>query len=396
MELIPPSLTAPFISASPDDRVDLKGMSPDELQSFIAVLGKERYRTKQLLAWIYGRGVTSFEAMTDLAREFRKELSERARVSELTEVSRAASADGKALKFLFSLSDGLQIESVLMWERNRRTLCVSSQVGCPLDCTFCATGRMGLLRNLSAAEIVDQVIRGRRELALRGQDLTNVVIMGMGEPLLNYDAVIRAVQLVGLEMGPCLSARRVTLSTAGHVPGILRLAEDGLKIGLAVSLNATTDELRTRLMPINRKWGIARLLDAVRHHYRRVKRRVTFEYVLLAGENDGLDDADRLVAIGRTVPCKINLIPWNAVPSEGSAHQRPPQPDIDAFADRLREACLTVIVRYSKGDDISAGCGQLITAKKKANEGMQESGVRIVEQEREFRMKSRSRSQESE
>jgi len=350
---------APLDIQIADTRVDLKGLSPEELQAFISTLGKERYRTKQLLAWIYGRGVASFEDMTDLSRKFRQELEACARVSQLTEVLRTPSSDGKAVKFLFALSDGLRVESVLMFERDRRTLCVSSQVGCPLDCSFCATGKMGLLRNLTAAEIVDQVISVRRELVAAGDDLTNIVLMGMGEPLLNYDAVVRAVRLVGLEMGPCLSAKKVTLSTAGHVPGILRLAEDGLKVGLAVSLNATLDDLRARIMPINRKWPIADLLDAVRRYVRRIGRRVTFEYVLLAGENDADADADRLVALVRGIPCKINLIPYNPIP--GLGHQRPSQARIDAFADRLRAGHLTVNVRYSKGDDIAAACGQLAT-----------------------------------
>ncbi|MSS71659.1 MAG: 23S rRNA (adenine(2503)-C(2))-methyltransferase RlmN [Candidatus Latescibacteria bacterium] len=344
-----------------DTRVDLKGLLPEELQAFISTLGKERYRTKQLLAWIYGRGAASFDDMTDLSRGFRAELSERARLSHLTEVLRTRSSDGKAVKFLFALSDGLQVESVLMFEKDRRTLCISSQVGCPLDCTFCATGRMGLLRNLTAAEIIDQVLAIRRELVAGDDDLTNIVMMGMGEPLLNYDAVTRAIRLMGLEMGPCLSAKKVTLSTAGHVPGILRLAEEGLKVGLAVSLNATVDEMRTRIMPINRKWPIADLLDAVRRYYRRIGRRVTFEYVLLAGENDADADADRLIALVRGIPCKINLIPWNPIASPGPRHQRPSQARIDAFADRLRASHLTVSVRYSKGDDIGAACGQLIT-----------------------------------
>jgi 23S rRNA (adenine2503-C2)-methyltransferase len=344
-----------------DTRVDLKGLSPEELQAFISTLGKERYRTKQLLAWIYGRGATSFDDMTDLSRAFRRELAERARISRLVEVRRERSADGKAVKFLFALSDDLRVESVLMFERDRRTLCVSSQVGCPLDCSFCATGRMGLLRNLTAAEIVDQVISIRRELVTTGDDLTNLVLMGMGEPLLNYDAVVRAVRLVGLEMGPCLSAKKVTLSTAGHVPGILRLADEGLKVGLAVSLNATRDDLRTRIMPINRKWPIADLLDAVRRYVRRIGRRVTFEYVLLAGENDADADADRLIALVRGIPCKINLIPYNPIAPSGPGHRRPPQDRIDAFADRLRAGHLTVNVRYSKGDDIAAACGQLVT-----------------------------------
>ena len=344
-----------------DTRVDLKGMLPAELEAFISSMGKERYRTKQLLAWIYDRGVTSFEEMTNLSLEFREQLSKCAHVSELSETERIRSSDGKALKILFTLSDGLRIESVLMFEKGRRTLCVSSQVGCPVDCTFCATGKMGFVRNLTTGEIVDQVIAARRELASRDEDLTNIVLMGMGEPLLNYEPVVRAVRLVGLEIGPCISARKITLSTAGHVPGILRLADEGLKIGLAVSLNATTDATRTRIMPINGKWPISALIDAALEYYRRVQRRITFEYVLLAGENDTDIDAKRLIALVHRVPCKINLIPWNPISPCDPDYRRPTQNRIETFADHLRAANLTVNVRYSKGDDIAAACGQLIT-----------------------------------
>ena len=277
-------------------RVDLKGTYPGELEALVTSLGLEVYRARQIAAWIYNRGATDFAEMTDLARAVRATLAERASILNLRVAARAG-AGGDTVKYLFELPDGKRVESVLMRDGRRRTLCVSSQAGCPLDCTFCATGRMGLLRNLSAGEILDQVICVRRELRAHGDDLTNVVMMGMGEPLLNYGNVVRAIRLMNLDYGLAIGIRRITLSTVGYVPGILRLAREGLKVGLAVSLNATDDEQRSRIMSINRRWPIAELLAAVRTYRRQIARRVTFEYVLLHGFNDSTDDAGRLVAL---------------------------------------------------------------------------------------------------
>jgi 23S rRNA (adenine2503-C2)-methyltransferase len=216
---------------------------------------------------------------------------------------------------------------------------------------------MGLIRNLNAAEIVDQVLYAQRYLRTQAEELTNVVMMGMGEPLLNFDQVIRAIRLMNLDYGAAIGIRRVTLSTAGHVPGIQKLSQEKLKIGLAVSLNGTTDDQRTAIMPINAKWPIAALLTAVRDYQAFIGRWITFEYVLLHGLNDSAEDAHRLVDLVRDISCKINLIPWN--PIEGAAYERPPQKAIDRFVEILAAAQLTATVRYSKGDDIAAGCGQL-------------------------------------
>ena len=339
------------------DHVQLKGYYPGELEGFVTSLGLEPYRARQIAAWIYNRGSTDFAEMTDLARGVRARLARRASILNLEVAARLDSDDGETVKYLFELPDGRRVESVLMRDGRRRTLCVSSQVGCPLDCTFCATGRMGLIRNLSAGEILDQLIYVRRELRARGDDLTNVVMMGMGEPLLNYENVIRAIRLMNLDYGLAIGIRRITLSTVGYVPGILKLAREGLKVGLAVSLNAADDALRSRIMSINRRWSIAELLSAVRTYRQRIDRRVTFEYVLLHGLNDSIEDADRLVALVRAIPCKINVIPWN--PIEGAAFVRPPRDAVDRFVHILRNARLTTTVRYSRGVDIAAGCGQL-------------------------------------
>ena len=346
------------------DKIELKGLFPEELAQHVSDMGLESYRTRQLVDWLYNKGVTDFESMTNLSMAVRVKFKNKFKVLNLNEVSEIKTPSKDTVKFLFALPDGRRIESVLMWEGKRRTLCVSSQVGCPLDCHFCATGRMGLIRNLGAAEIVEQVVYAQRFLRAEGDDLTNVVMMGMGEPLLNFDQVVRSIRLMNLDYGAAIGIRRITLSTAGHVPGIQKLAQEGLKIGLAVSLNASTDEQRSQIMPINRKWPIRELLAAVKAYYDQIGRWITFEYVLLHGLNDTPEDAHRLVDLVRDIPCKINVIPWN--PIEGADYERPPQVVIDQFVEIVAKSGLTATVRYSKGDDIAAGCGQLYQEMEQA------------------------------
>ena len=337
--------------------VELKGLRPEELEAFVGSMGLEAYRGRQLVAWIYRRGVTDFGEMTDLSRATRERLAGRAHILSLRRVAEDRSEDGGTTKYLLELPDGQRIESVLIYEGRRRTLCVSSQAGCALDCKFCATAQMGFRRNLSAGEILDQLISVRRDLVGDGDDVTNVVLMGMGEPLHNYENVIRAIRIMNLDDGPAVGIRRITLSTVGHVPGIRRLATEGLKIGLAISLNATTDQQRDQIMPANRSWPIRAVLDAVRDYQRSIGRWVTFEYVLLHGFNDTRDDARRLLELVQGLPCKVNVIPWN--PVEGAPFQRPPEASVDRFVQILADAHLTATVRASKGSDIAAGCGQL-------------------------------------
>ncbi|MDA0748218.1 MAG: 23S rRNA (adenine(2503)-C(2))-methyltransferase RlmN [bacterium] len=338
-----------------EDRIELKGLYPDELEELAVSLGLEPYRGRQIAAWMYNYGITDFEQMTNLSRAVRQRLAQRASILDLKVAGE--SGGGDTIKYLFELPDKKRVESVLMRDGRRRTLCISSQVGCPLDCSFCATGRMGLLRDLTAGEILDQLLFVRRTLVAQGDDLTNVVMMGMGEPLLNYDNVVRAIRLMNLDYGPAMGIRRITLSTVGHVPGILRLADEKMKIGLAISLNASTDEQRSQIMPINRKWPIAELLDAVRAYQKKNGRRVTFEYVMLHGFNDSPEDAHRLVKLTEGISRKINVIPWN--PIDGMPFVRPPQEVVDRFVQILADAHITATVRYSKGVDIAAGCGQL-------------------------------------
>lgn len=348
------------------EKIELKGLFPEELAQHVSDMGLERYRTRQLIDWLYNKGVTDFESMTNLSKIVRARFDERFTLLKLNRVGELESSSTDAVKFLFELPDKRLIESVLMWDGKRRTLCVSSQVGCPLDCRFCATARMGLIRNLTAAEIVEQVLYAQRFLRAKGDELTHVVMMGMGEPLLNFDQVIRAIRLINLDYGAAVGIRRITLSTVGHVPGIAKLARERLKIGLAVSLNATTDEQRSEIMPINRKWPIEELLSAVRAYYDQVRRWVTFEYVLLHGFNDTAEDAYRLIDLVRDIPCKINVIPWN--PIDDARYERPPRKAIDRFVNILIHAQLTATVRYSKGDDIAAGCGQLYWEERSVKE----------------------------
>ncbi len=345
--------------------VDLKRLLPDELRDFLTSHGKERYRANQLLRWIHERGVSDFSEMTNLSKEFRAELPARARIERLPEIARTTTDDGSTTKLLLGLGDGRRVEAVAMHDGKRRTVCVSSQAGCALGCEFCATGQLGLLRQLSAGEIVDQLYRAADLFRAEGytdRPVTNVVFMGMGEPLHNYDEVLRAIRLIGLEMGLAISATKVTISTAGLVPMIRRVAVDMPKVGLAVSLNATTDEVRDRIMPVNRRWPLSELLDAAREMAAATeRRRVTLEYTLIDGVNDSDDDARRLAKIASTLPCKINLIPFNPVPER--PFRRPANGRIDRFYKILWDKHFTVTVRWSKGDDIAAACGQLQAAQ---------------------------------
>lgn len=327
----------------------------EELRQAFAREGLERFRADQVLRWVYGQRVRDFRLMSDLARPLRERLYETWSLGCLERESSFESTDGTR-KLVLRTHDGAKIESVLIPEPRRQTLCVSSQVGCSLDCSFCATGRLGLGRNLRAGEIVDQVLHGAEVLARSGKEITHVVFMGMGEPLLNLDNVIRSIRILADPRGMGLSPRRVTVSTAGVVP---RMAELGraLPVRLTVSLHATTDEVRNELVPLNRRFPIATLLEACRRYPASRRDRLSFEYTLIRGVNDSPDDARRLVKLLHGLRAKVNLIPMNEHP--GSAYRRPEAPQIEAFAGTLAAARLPVTVRRSRGDDIFAACGQL-------------------------------------
>ncbi|MEW6601636.1 MAG: 23S rRNA (adenine(2503)-C(2))-methyltransferase RlmN [Nitrospirota bacterium] len=353
-------------------KTNLKQLSKQELFHFMEMSGQKKFRADQISDWIYKRLAVSFDEMTDLSKDFREELKSIAFISSLKLLREQSSQDGSQ-KFLFELEDGQTIESVLMpgsRGKSRFTLCISSQVGCAVGCKFCMTGRLGLIRNLKAYEIVDQIIAVKRfqEGAWRSgnqkeekPEVTNIVFMGMGEPLNNFNEVSQALSKFTDLMG--FSRRRITVSTAGIVPGIRKLAQIKPLVNLAVSLNATTDEVRNRIMPINKKFPLKELIRACRDFPLAPTRRITFEYVMLDGINDSDDDAKRLVKLLAGIKSKLNLIPYNIVGITGEL--RPPEESrVVSFQNILKKAGMTTIIRKSMGADISAACGQLKAAYK--------------------------------
>jgi 23S rRNA (adenine2503-C2)-methyltransferase len=331
-------------------------MLPSELEELAVELGASRYRGRQLATWIYRKGVTDLEAMTDLPREFRAAMAERAVVS-LPEVERITPSQDSSRKLVFRLSDDCRVSAVLMPDEDRITLCLSTQVGCGYGCTFCLTGTMGLERNLTPDEIVGQLLAANRLLD-EGQRVTHLVFMGMGEPLANLAAVVKSIRImIDARLGIGYSPRRITVSTVGLVSGIERLGRENLKVNLAISLHAATDQTRGQLMPVNRSWNLAALMDAVRRYPLAPRQRVFFEYVMLEGVNDSLQDAEQLARLLRGIKAKVNLIPFNDW--EGSSFRRPPLARILAFQGALLNAGITTTVRWSKGEDIGAACGQL-------------------------------------
>ena len=343
-------------------KTNLLGLDRPALEAFFAEMGEKAFRASQVMKWLYHRGVDDFGAMTDLSKALRERLAEAAEVPLPEVAADLPSADGTR-KWVVRLADGNCVEMVFIPDEGRGTLCVSSQVGCALNCSICSTARQGFSRNLTAAEIIGQVVVAARALGIpenKGERVvTNVVLMGMGEPLLNLDEVIPAMRLMIDDLGFAVSRRRVTISTAGVVPGIERLRQEGIDVSLAVSLHAVDDALRDELVPINRKYPIAGLLEACRRYVAgKPHRRVTFEYVLLEGVNDSVEDARRLVKLLRGVPAKVNLIPFNPFP--GGAYNRPTQAAIDRFREVLIAGDLTTITRKPRGEDIDAACGQLV------------------------------------
>lgn len=326
-----------------------------ELEDWFASRGHPRYRARQVFANVYKRGVTGYAGMTDLSKELRAELEQALPFQVLEPVRERSSEDGAAVKTLWRLTDGKTIESVFMTADYRETICFSTQVGCAFNCSFCITARLGRIRQLTPGEIVAQ-IQALVKHVDPGRGV-NLVAMGMGEPLDNLDNLLRALTVIAEPMGLNISGRRITVSTVGVVPGILRLAKERPDVRLALSLNATTDEVRSRLMPVTRKYPIEALLSALETFAAAARDRITLEYVLIRGLNDTPEDADRLGRIAARFPSKVNLIPFN--PSDLFTWERPTPEEVDAFAKRLWDVRTTVTVRYSKGVDIQAACGQL-------------------------------------
>jgi len=343
-------------SLAADSRPDLGSTDLAELEAALEARGHPRFHARQIFSWIYAKGVTDFEKMTDLSRPLRADLAEHFRVSTPAVIARETSTDG-TVKFLLGLEDNRRIESVFIPDTPSQTFCISTQVGCAMKCGFCLTGKMGLVRNLSAGEIAAQVRILAGELGLRDSKF-NIVLMGMGEPLHNYDNTMKALRMLNDEHGLAVSPKRVTLSTVGVLPALDRLATEPLMPNLAISLHATTEDQRDALVPVNRKYGLEDILAAARRFPARRRNRITFEYVLLAGVNDTPEDARRLVRLLGNIRCKVNLIPLNE--AAGIAFTRPSDERVNAFAKILANAGLTVSVRKSRGRDIRAACGQLI------------------------------------
>ena len=336
-------------------RVSLKDLSLKEMEAFIVSLGEKPFRAIQVARWVYGKGVRAFGEMTNLSRGFRKRLEETARITHLEPAEVHSSEDGTK-KYRFILADGEAVESVLLPERDHFTLCISSQVGCALGCRFCLTGKRGWVRNLKPSEILDQVISVRAGLSSE-QKLTNLVLMGMGEPLLNFSPVLQTLEILRSPLGLQFSNRRITLSTAGILPEMTDLLSRRNFVKLALSLNASSDEQRSQLMPVNRKYPLNDLLAACRKIPLPNRERITFEYVLIGGVNDSAADAQRLTQLLKGIRAKVNLIAYNEHP--GSPFRKPAEETVQKFREILLAKGFTAMLRQSKGSDILAACGQL-------------------------------------
>ncbi len=338
-------------------KINLLDLSKPELSAFLSELKQPKFRAKQIWRWLYQHFATDFAEMTDLSQSLRAQLQETSTIKVPLPVAVLKSSDGNTHKILFQLSDGAEIEAVLMRYNKRRTLCISTQAGCAMDCPFCATGQMGFRRNLSAGEIVAQVLYYARYLTSTAEKATNIVFMGMGEPLANYAETWEAIRRLNDAAGFGLGARHMTISTVGLVPAIRQMSREPEQVGLAVSLHAPTDKLRNELVPVNRRYPLAMLMQAVRDYITITHRRVTFEYALMDGVNDSNRQAEQLATLLKGLLCHVNLIPLNSTPD--SPYGGSPLERVHAFRDRLQAASIPTTVRIRRGIDIQAGCGQL-------------------------------------
>lgn len=366
-------------------KFDIRNASLDALEAWFTEQNEPPYRAKQVYRWVHQRGVRSFDEMTDLSKKLRETLKSRAYLQSLKIERREIAQDGTR-KYALKSESGHVVEAVFIPDASspgRNSLCISSQVGCAVDCQFCLTASLGLIRNLGPGEIAEQIVRVKEDLQGPQEDdrennsarIGNIVFMGMGEPLQNYKGLIQALQILTHDMGQQYSPRRITVSTSGIVPRIEQLGRE-MPVQLAISLNATTDEVRSDIMPINRRWNIQALLEACRQYPLSERRRITFEYVLLADINDSESDARRLVKLLKGIRCKVNLIPFNEHPY--SPYKRPAAQQVAHFQAILRKAGYTVLVRTPRGDDISAACGQL---------GVEVDAPRVPANERTQRLK---------
>jgi len=346
-------------------KIELLGMGINDLEQYLLSLGEQKFRASQIYTWIYRKQVSSFYEMSDIPKELRARLEESAQISIPRVLKQRVSEDGTR-KFLMEMNDKKRVETVVIpqsWDKHTRySLCISTQVGCPVGCAFCATGQSGFQRNLAAYEMVGQVLGSRRELAKRLKTadealITNIVYMGMGEPMLNYEAMVESIRILNDHRGINIGQRHITVSTAGDVKGIERLAGEDLQVTLAVSLHASNDELRSRLIPLNRKYPLPELMQAVKSYVDQTHRRVTFEYIMLDDVNIASEDAQALIKLIKPLLANVNLIPYNEV--SGLEFRKPSPSKVSRFLAWLKEGGLEVSLREERGADIEAACGQL-------------------------------------
>ncbi len=343
--------------------LEVHGLTEDELKAWFVEHGEKPFRASQILKWVYQKGCSEWESMTDLNKDLRSKLAEDFTVSALKLERTQVSSDKETVKFLWKLSDGKLVESVLIYSDSRRTVCVSSQVGCPAHCAFCASGKEGLIRNLTAAEIVEQVYQIDKWLKEKNERVSHIVYMGMGEPFENYEAVIKSVRFLTDPNRLGFSQRRITISTVGIVSGIRRLAEEGLKVNLVLSLHAPNQRIRQKIIPYARKYGLDEILSSMLFFADKTGRDITYEYTLIAGINDRTEHAKELASLLANQQCTVNLIPYN--PVMGLKLRRPDKEHIENFREILSEAGIVTTWRYTKGKDIAAACGQLALQETK-------------------------------
>ncbi len=337
-------------------------LSLAELAAWLESQGQPAFRARQLFEWVYRKSASSFDQMTNLSKDLRAKLAETFVFPLIKQVNTIQSDEGETVKFLWELPDGQRVESVLICSEDRRTVCVSCQVGCPARCAFCASGKEGLLRNLTPAEIIEQVLSIHHFLQTRGERVSHVVFMGMGEPMENYEAVVQAIARFNDPECLGISQRRITVSTVGVIEGIERLAGEGLQVNLVLSLHAPNQDLRKKIIPYSRKYELGRILTAMDYYAQKTKRDITYEYTLLAGLNDQVEHAEELATLLAGKQCTVNLIPYN--PIEKVRFQRPQKEQIELFRDKLESRGIRTTWRYTKGKDIAAACGQLVMQSK--------------------------------
>jgi len=349
------------------NKINLKNFSLSELQNYMLTIGESSFRGKQIFNWMYNNLVSEFEEMNNIPQKLKEKLKETSIISSLNPVSKQTSSLTGTEKYLFATRDGYKIESVIIPEHNRRTLCISTQVGCPLDCKFCATGLMGFARNLTTGEIIDQYLLTSK--FLMPKSITNIVYMGMGEPLLNFEATLKSLNILLKDLGNKIGRTRITVSTSGIPQKITELADSGLRVKLALSLHSCFDDIRSKIMPINLKYNIKANVEALKYYAKKTKTKIMFEYIMLKDINDRNEDLKALINLCSQIPSKVNLIPFNSIShmvKDGISAKLEPTPNekIKIFAEQIMKKNIFVMLRNTQGNDIAAACGQLAIKKQ--------------------------------